>query len=314
MNILVVGGAGFVGGALTDVLLSYNHHVRVFDSLLYEDSYLKPFAFARGDVRDTDALRPQLLWADCVVWLAARVAEATCDLDPVIAEQVNVGAVQALCAGFDGRIIFTSTSAVYGRSAEILDERSALGPRTLYSRTKALAEQELQRKNAIAFRLGTLFGLGDQFSRPRFDLVVNTMALAAATKRRITVFGGAQYRPFLHVKDAADAILRAVHGSETGVFNLSAENLRIADLGLRLLDHFPDLTIETKPERGQSESYRMSSEKARELLGFAPRRSIDDGIVEIRELVESGRIPDLDNPRFRNHLFLEQKLSRSVAT
>jgi nucleoside-diphosphate-sugar epimerase len=306
VNVLVVGGAGFVGGAVTDALLQTNHSLRVFDVLLYEDAYLKPIDFVRGDVTDLDALSPHLAWAECVVWLAARVAEATCDLDPLLAKDVNVGSVRTLRANFDGRIIFTSTAAVYGRSPDVLTEAAKLGPRTLYSKTKVDAEQELAGANALIFRLATLYGLGDRFSRPRFDLAVNTMTLASATTGAITIFGGEQFRPFLHVRDAADAIVQAISRPATGVFNIHAENLRIAELAARLKNHFSKLRIETQSETGQAESYRLDSDKARRSLSFAPTRQIDNGIREIRELVESGRVHDLTNPRFRNHLYVAQ--------
>jgi nucleoside-diphosphate-sugar epimerase len=306
VNVLVVGGAGFVGGAVTDALLGTNHRVRVFDVLLYEDSYSKPIDFVHGDVRNPDQLRPHLAWAGCVIWLAARVAEATCDLDPRAAEEVNVGAVKTLRDHFGGRIIFTSTSAVYGRSPQLLTEESAVGPRTLYSRTKVEAEHELANNNSLIFRLGTLYGVGDEFSRPRFDLVVNTMTLAAATTGVVTVFGGEQYRPFLHVRDAADAIVGAIGRPATGIFNLHSENVRIVELADRLLQQFGNLKVKMQSEIGQSESYRLDSEKARGSLAFAPKRRIEDGIHEVRMLVESGRIADLGSPRFRNHLHVAQ--------
>jgi nucleoside-diphosphate-sugar epimerase len=314
VNVLVVGGAGFVGGAVTDALLKTKHRVRVFDALLYEDAYLKPIDFARGDVRNPDLIRPHLAWAGCVIWLAARVAEATCDLDPLAAEQVNVTAVKTLREHFDGRIIFTSTSAVYGRSPQLLTEESALGPRTLYSRTKVEAERELANIDSLIFRLGTLYGVADEFSRPRFDLVVNTMTLAAATTGVVTVFGGEQYRPFLHVRDAADAIVGAIGQPATGIFNLHGQNIRIAELANQILQQFGDLNIKRQSEVGQSESYRLDSEKAHQSLAFAPQRRIEDGIREVRQLVESGRIADLSSPRFRNHLHMAQPIKLRSAS
>jgi nucleoside-diphosphate-sugar epimerase len=314
VNVLVVGGAGFVGGAVTDALGETNHNVRVFDALLYEDAYLKPVDFVRGDVRDHVAMHPQLGWADCVVWLAARVAEATCDLEPIVAQQVNVAAVRAMRERFEGRVIFTSTSAVYGRSAEVLTETSPLGPRTLYSRTKVEAERELAGTDCLIFRLATLYGLGDPFSRPRFDLAVNTMTLAAATTGSLTVFGGKQYRPFLHVRDAARAIVEAIPQPATGVFNIHGENVRIDELAARFAQHFTGLQIHTQPEVGQMESYRLNSNQANMALGFQPKLLIDDGIAEIRSLVESGRIPNLSSHRFRNHLHIgSQPASRQVS-
>src|SRR2546425_7685851 len=108
-NVLVVGGAGYVGGALTDRLLETAHDVRVYDSLMYEESYRKPLHFVLGDVRDQDRLRPHLHWADVVVWLAAIVGDGACALNPDLTVELNDRSVRRLAEQFDGRIIFIST-------------------------------------------------------------------------------------------------------------------------------------------------------------------------------------------------------------
>src|SRR2546421_2743765 len=172
-NVLVVGGAGYVGGAVTDRLMGSRHNVRVYDSLLYEDSYRKPVDFVLGDVRDWNRLKSQLEWADVVVWLAALVGDGACSLDPDLTVEINELSVKRLTEEFDGRTIFISTCSVYGAQAGILDEKSPLNPLSLYAVTKLKAETYLRDRNALVFRLGTLFGVGDHFSRIRLDLVVN---------------------------------------------------------------------------------------------------------------------------------------------
>ena len=112
--ILVVGGAGYVGGAVTDLLMKSGHETRVYDALFYEESYRKPVDFVFGDVRDYDKLRTQLVWADTVVWLAALVGDPACALNPEVSIRINQDAVKWLAENFDGRIVFLSTCSVYG--------------------------------------------------------------------------------------------------------------------------------------------------------------------------------------------------------
>ena len=113
MNILVVGGAGYIGGAVTDVLTSTEHDVRVYDSLLYEESYRKPVDFVYGDIRDHECLRGQLEWADAVVWLAALVGDGACAINPELSVEINQSAVQWLCENYDGRIYDDDISTIY---------------------------------------------------------------------------------------------------------------------------------------------------------------------------------------------------------
>src|SRR4051812_8116659 len=119
---LVVGGAGYIGGGLTDQLVNKGHDVRVYDFLLYEDRFLKPVDFVRGDVRDMARLKPHLDWADVVVWLAALVGDGACSLDETVTREINVETVRALVKSFNRQIIFMSTCSVYGAQDGLLNE------------------------------------------------------------------------------------------------------------------------------------------------------------------------------------------------
>jgi len=305
MNVLVVGGAGYVGGALVDMLLQTEHSVRVYDALLYEESYRKPVDFVYGDIRDSQRLLPHLQWADAVVWLAALVGDGACALNPEVTVDINQESVKWLAEVFEGRIVFMSTCSVYGAQDATLDETSPTGPLSAYAVTKLAAEKHLDGKNAIVFRLGTLFGVGDHYSRIRLDLVVNTLTVRAHREGHISIFGGDQFRPLLHVSDAAQAVLESLEASNTGVFNLYRQNVRIIDLAYQVRNHFPDMAIErTDVEFQDSRNYRVSSAKAEEELGFKAERSIDQGIEEVKELLDSHRIRDVDNPRYTNQAFL----------
>ena len=313
-NVLVTGGAGYVGGALTERLLLTQHNVRVYDSLLYEESYRKQVPFALGDVRDHRSLDPHLEWADVVVCLAGIVGDGACALDPEMTLEINRDTVARLAEEFNGRIIFMSTCSVYGAAEGILDEESPLSPLSIYAESKLEAEECLKDSNAIIFRLGTLFGIGDLFSRIRMDLVVNVLTARAFTRGQVKVFGGEQYRPLLHVRDVAEAITQNIDTDHRGIYNLHANNMRIGDLADHLKTLFPDLKIEKTPMKFEdSRNYRVSSERAKNTFGFNPILTVDDGIEELQRLLIEGRVKELGITRHSNYLFLKESLEQEKA-
>ena len=309
-KVLVVGGAGYVGGHLTDRLTAAGHDVLVYDMLLYEDVYLKPVQFVYGDILDRERLLPYLQGFDVVVWLAALVGDGACALDEDLTVRINVDSVRWLCSVFGGRIVFTSTCSVYGAQDGWLNEASPLNPLSLYARTKLAAEGILaEHRDAVIFRLGTLYGLGDRFSRLRVDLVVNTLTVRATLSRRMSVFGGEQYRPLLHVRDVAEAVLLALGRGATGTFDLTGENVTILQVAEAVREQVPDAHIEVTDLPFQdSRNYRVSGDKARQELGFAPLLQMRDGIAEVKALVEEGRIRDLTASRFSNYAALRPYL------
>lgn len=309
-NILVVGGAGYIGGAVTDQLASGPYNVRVYDRLLYEDEYRKPVDLVVGDLRDHDRLLPHLRWADVVVWLAAIVGDGACAVDPELTIEVNETSVAWLARNFDRRIIFMSSCSVYGASDGILDEGSALNPLSLYAKTKVNAEQCLKDSPAIIFRLGTLLGVGDSFSRIRMDLVANTMTARAWYYGHLSVFGGDQFRPLLHVRDAAGAVVANLETECTGIFNLHTINTRIVDLGKQIQTHFPQAEIRlTNIKFQDNRNYSVSSDKAIDAFNFSPRCSVDDGISQVKELLVEGRIRNINSPRYSNASFVRNMIS-----
>lgn len=310
-RVLVTGGCGYIGGAVVDALVEMGHDVRVYDMLLYEEQYRKRVPFVRGDVRDVNKLREHLDWADGVVCLAALVGDGACALNPDVTVEVNFKSVEWLREHFDGRIVFASTCSVYGAQGGELVETSPTNPLSLYAATKIQSEQALADSDAISLRLGTLFGVGDEFSRIRLDLVVNTLTVRAHEQGRITVFGGDQFRPLLHVKDAARAFARAVDQPNRGVYNLTAKNTRIIDLASQIRGHFPDCTIEVSQALFEdTRNYRVSAARAIKDLDFRPRFSLDDGIEEIKQLILEGRITNTGLDRYSNQAYLSALLKR----
>ncbi|MBI4450082.1 NAD(P)-dependent oxidoreductase [Candidatus Uhrbacteria bacterium] len=312
-KVLITGGAGYLGGALTDILASSDHEVRVYDCLLYEESYRKNVPFVYGDVRDHAKLQRELDWADVVVWLAALVGDPACALNERLTMDVNVHALAYAAEHFTGKLIVMSSCSVYGATGqhEELHEASPLSPLSLYARTKIWGEELLARRpNVLQFRLGTLYGVGDTHARIRFDLVVNTLTMRAALHRKMSVFGGQQYRPFVHVKDIAALIAQEIGTPSAGMYNAHAENCTIAELAERIHRHFPHAVVERSLTMTQdNRDYRATSVKAQRELQFRPQRRIEDGVMELKDLLEGGRIKNSFVTRFSNYLHLKPLLA-----
>jgi nucleoside-diphosphate-sugar epimerase len=302
-RVLVVGGAGYIGGWLTDKAVEAGHDVRVYDLLLYEERYLKSVDFVSGDVLDYERLRPNLEWADTVVWLAALVGDPACALNPGVTRKINVDTVGWLCRSFDGRIIFPSTCSVYGANEQEVDETSPTDPLSLYAEGKVEAESLIARERPESFvvRLATLAGVGDSYSRIRMDLVVNLMVMQAKLVGHLQVFGGKQYRPMLHVRDVATAIVPQIDGSASGTFNIAAENCTIASLAERVVDLVGTGEIERIDTPYQdTRNYRVSFDRAQHELGFKPEYSMEDAIDQVAWLIDNGRVKDMSLAAFSN--------------
>lgn len=302
-KVLVVGGAGYVGGYLTDLAIEQGHDVRVYDKLLYEDAYLKNVDFAYGDILDRKAMKPHLDWADTIILLAGFVGDPACALNPELTMNTNVLAVKNIVEDFKGRIIYPSTCSVYGAQDGLLTEESPFAPLSLYAESKIEAEKILLAapNETLIFRLGTLFGLSDTYSRLRVDLVLNVLTIRAVREGHMSVFGGQQYRPLLHVRDVATAMVPQIDTHATGIYNLHTENMTIIQLAERIQKYLPGTRIDiTESSFQDSRNYMVSSDKARNELGFAPKWSIDEGIQEIRDAIAAHRIPNVNIPRFSN--------------
>ena len=305
MDILVVGGAGYVVGGIVD-LLSKKHDVTVYDSLIYENSFRKDVNFIFGDIRDYKKLNPILKKYDAVLWLAALVGDGACAINPTLTYEINAETVSNLTKNFKGKIVFLSTCSVYGAQDGILNEDSSVNPLSEYASSKLIAEKYLEDSDAIIFRLGTLFGIGDQFSRIRLDLVVNILTTKALQDKKMSVFGGDQWRPLLHVKDVANAIDRTLETDVNGIFNLHHKNYKIIELAEKIKEKIPDVVIETTPLPFQdTRNYQVSSEKLKVASGFEALIEIDKGINEVYDLISSNRIKDINDPRYSNQSFLQ---------
>jgi nucleoside-diphosphate-sugar epimerase len=312
-RILVTGGAGYVGSIVVDELLGRGHRVRALDSLLHGSvpslllAWGHPeFEFVHADVRDEDACRAALEGVVAVVHLAAIVGDPACARDPELARGVNLDATKRLlddaaAAGVE-RFVFASTCSNYGRldGDSFATEEFPLAPVSLYAETKVGAEEAVLARagNGLAtccLRLATVYGTSP---RMRFDLTVNEFTREVALDRDLLVYGEQFWRPYVHVRDAAQAILLALDApaeSVSGeVFNVgdTAENYRKLDLVEILKQRFPQARVEFVHREDDPRDYRVSFEKVKAGLAFQARWSVPAGMDEIVELLDSGLLDD----------------------
>jgi nucleoside-diphosphate-sugar epimerase len=298
VRVLVVGGAGYIGGAVTDLLLERKIPFVVRDILLYEPHYLKPVPFEC--LSGTSIIDKKYTH---VIWLAAVVGDAACDRVPKLTVKTNQDDVKLLADTFKGRIIFTSTCSVYGEHHGEVNESGPTNPLSLYARTKLAAEGYLTPKNALILRLGTVYGLSDTYSRPRMDLVGNYMTVSAMRKGCILVNGGEQWRPMIHVQDVAKIIVGNLETKHRGIFNIARANVRIKELAGLVAFH-TNAKIETIPQAGDMRNYQVNAGKAfhKGVISDAmyPLKSLDYGIHQFVKLIREGRIKDPDNSQYFN--------------
>lgn len=320
-RILIVGGAGYIGSALTRRLLELGYRVRVLDLLMYGDEPIRRFysdsnfELIRGDFRHIDAVVEAAKGVDSIVHLGAIVGDSACKLCGELTVEINLRATRTIAEVGKGfgvrRFVFASTCSVYGASNETLDEHSALNPISLYARTKVASEQVLLNLAdgdfaPVILRFGTVYGLS---GRPRFDLVVNLLAAKAIQDGEVGIVGGQQWRPFVHVSDVAEAIrlvLEAPKASVCGqVFNVGSneQNYQIADLGKLIAEMVPSARVITEPKE-DDRNYRVRFDKIHNVLSFRPDYTVPQGITQIVEAFSTGQIQDYRDPRFNNLSFL----------
>lgn len=306
-NVLIVGGCGYIGGYLTDLLETKStYSVTVYDNLLFEDRFLKEVDFVRGDIRDTARLKALLPKYDTVIWLAGLVGDGACSVDPVLTKELNTDTVKWLVDNYKGKIVFPSTCSVYGKNDSLLDENSPTNPLSAYASTKLEAEKYVleNRPDSLVFRLGTLFGVGDEHSRLRLDLVANILSMRATKGETLKVFSGQQWRPMLSVRDVATATLHCLENSVSGLYNLSYKNYRIAELAEEIVSLIPGSGIEyTEMPFEDQRNYRVSNERIA-ATGWVPQYSLADGVHQISDAISQGRIVNPSDPVYHNALYM----------
>ncbi len=333
-TVLVSGGAGYVGSWLVRKLLDRDYHVRVLDGFLYGGEGLREIAdhprltIIEGDIRHIGSVARAVKGVDGVIALAALVGDAACDLDPDETEAINYESVRLLADACQRqgvpRFVFASSCSVYGANSDlVLNEGSWLNPVSLYARTRIQSEEMLLKQaeslGVVILRLSTVFGLSP---RMRFDLIVNTLTMHAIHHGKMQVFGGNQWRPNLHVQDAAEAFILGLEAPaekvEKGVFNVGANgaNHTILEIAQMVRRHVPQAALEIKGDVTDPRDYRVSFDKIRSVLGWEPRFTVEDGIREIAAALTGGRIAEPLAEIYHNyrHLKLHARPPKSERT
>ncbi len=331
-TVAVTGGAGYIGSLLVRRLLGRGYQVRVIDNLLYGDGAIRAvyghpnLTMVVTDFRRHEGLAQAFVGVDAVAHLGAIVGDPACAIDDEFTLSTNLDAtrlVAGICRALGvPRLVFASTCSVYGASDEILDEESALHPVSLYARSKIAAEETLlgaadTRTAPVVLRFATAYGASP---RPRFDLAVNVLTARAVAEGRATIFGGEQWRPFVHVDDIARAILAALEAplGRVGwrVFNVGAgeQNHRLAELGDMIRAAVPTATIVTDPQILDPRNYHVRFDRIRAGLGFTPVHTLPAGIAELAGIVADGAIGRWTDPRYDNHASLREILHTARPT
>jgi nucleoside-diphosphate-sugar epimerase len=320
-KILIVGGAGYLGSVLCANLLERGYAVRILDSFLYGRQSLDEMPLAQnlevieGDLRNIHTCVSALEGVHAVVLLAAIVGDPASKIRPRETIETNVIAAQALAAACKHqcieRFLYASTCSVYGLSKNMLDEESDLQAVSLYARTKIASEKMILSMGDDYFaptilRMGTLYGYSP---RMRFDLVVNTMTMHASTERKIRVFGGKQWRPLVSVQDAALAYIRCLESdiAKVGnqVFNIGSDeqNYQIEQIARIVSETIGDVAVQHDNESLDSRDYRVSFQRARQVLEFQAKDTVATACRVIYSNLVQGLIPDPSQRIYYNHFF-----------
>lgn len=313
--VFVTGGSGYIGSVMVPALVMADWQVVSFDREFFGRGAFEHPRLTRvhGDVRDEPALGAALRSRpfDAVIHLAAVSNDPGSDIDPELTRQINGLACAnvmrlAKRAGIK-RFLYASSASVYGIKTEPdVNESLALEPLTLYAKYKAEGEAVLRSLVSddfvgVSVRSATVCGPSP---RLRLDLTINILTHQAITKRKLTVFGGTQLRPNVHVADLADfylALLTAPAAAVNGeAFNVSFSNASVRELAdqvVRCVD--PTIPIEVTPSN-DLRSYSLTAARAQRVLGFTPRRTVTDAILELTAEYRAGRVPEPDAPKYRN--------------
>jgi nucleoside-diphosphate-sugar epimerase len=321
-RVLVIGGAGYIGSALLPKLLEKGYQVRLVDLLVYGTEPIRDLLshpnleIVRADFRQVDAMVKAMQDVESVIHLGGIVGDPACQLDEDVTIEVNLMASRMLGEVAKGmgvkRMIFASTCSVYGASDDLLNERSMLSPVSLYASSKLASERVLlQLANdefaPVIVRFATVYGLS---GRIRFDLVVNLLTAKAVMDGEITVFNGDQWRPFVHVDDAARSLLTVLETPlslvRNQIFNVGSneQNYTLREVAEIIQRHVPDAKVLETQEGGDRRNYRVSFEKIRRILGFVPRWTLEEGIEQTIDAIASGQIVDYQEPRYSNERVL----------
>ena len=322
MKILVTGGAGYLGSILCHKLLDKGYEVRMIDTFWYGKKSIesllknKNFEIIEGDIRNLVVTVKAMKNVNAVIHLASLVGMPASSIEPKSSEEINYLAtknIAELCQLHNiNTYIFASTCSVYGSQPNtMITEKSPCDPFDFYAKQKYLSERAtgwLNRAPTI-LRFGTLFGLSP---RMRFDLVINLFIAQAIKEGKITVNGGDQFRPFLHVNDAADSLIFSMEKNLTGTYNIVSENMTIMQAAEKI-KKLTSCEISINNEELDKRNYNVSGEKINQ-IGFNPTKNIDFAYNEIKHALDNGSISNFSDDKYSNYklLFGSKQLQEKV--
>lgn len=308
-TVLVTGGAGYVGSVLVPKLLEEGYHVKVLDLYMYGEHVLDPvkerqnLEQIKGDIRDRALLERVMPGCDAVIHLACISNDPSFELDPQLGKSINYDAFLGLVASAKAagvrRFIYASSSSVYGiKDTDNVTEDLPLDPLTDYSKYKALCEEVLLKERERGFvtlilRPATVCGYSP---RLRLDLTVNILTNHAVSNRKITVFGGQQMRPNIHIEDMVDLYVKALEWPDDAIdgriFNAGYENRRVIDIAETVREVLKeDVEIAITPSNDHR-SYHINSDRIRRELGFEPKHTIENAVRDLVTGFRAGHIPN----------------------
>ena len=315
-NILVTGGAGYIGSVLTRNLVLSKYNVKVLDSLVFGQDGISELVSNNsvnlfvGDIRNKEIIPDVLKEVDCVVHLAAIVGEPLCSKIPKAARQINEFATKYLIdsckkSGVQ-RFIFASTCSNYGSSLGFVNEDTPLESLSLYSETKVKSESYILDSKEDNFepcilRFATAYGISP---RMRFDLLVQEFIRDALIDKKISIFGPNHWRPLVHVDDIASACITAIENSSNisgEVYNVgdNEQNYTKMNLAQLVQKYVPSSTIEVTGSKQDLRNYRVSFDKIKNKLNFNVSKTVEDGILEILDQINNN-ILDPKESQFSN--------------
>lgn len=328
MRVLVTGGAGYIGNYVVEELLKRGYFVRILDEFLFGDEALEPLRdhenleVKEGDIRHIEALSYALDDVDAVIHLAGIVGDPACSVNEQATQSVNIEATKALveiCKLHNiKRLVFASTCSVYGASSlDELNEGSLLNPLSVYAESKVDSEEIIRYSTKERFsgshsitptilRLGTLFGWS---RRMRFDLVINLLTAKAVNEGKIPIYGGEQYRPLVHVRDASRAFVDVLEVPaeeiDHEIFNVGSNDMNypIAEVGRLVEEQIADAEVEFVEYKEDNRSYCVNFDKIEHIVGWNAEIGIPEGVREIRDKIKEEGITNYTSDKYRNSTY-----------
>lgn len=315
--VVVFGGAGYIGSSLVPKLLKEGYRVRVYDNFLFSDDGIKNIRSDKLEIFEADLTNIKTVSyacrdADAVILLAALVGHRVEDINWINVRNVNLFAseivLQAAIEHGAQRFIFASTGSVYGLQKGLMYETSTPSPVSLYSRLKLRMESRIINAKKRSFhptslRIATCHGFSP---RMRFDLVVNSMLRDAIFKKKLVIKGGEQWRPLVHVDDAARSFVHCLKAHENlisgGIFNVGHpdQNLSINEVAKTVQKVVPDLEIEIEDAEPDLYDHHLSSKKIEKVLDFTPQWTLERSLRELRDVMIEGHFEDPFSFKYRN--------------